>query len=209
MLIKSACFVAAAPKLSAMPPESSPEVAFAGRSNVGKSSLLNCLLSRKKLVRTGSKPGVTRQLNFFSVNDNLLLVDLPGYGYARVSKSERREWKPLVEGYLVKRQTLRGVVVIVDVRRGPEKEEAELLAFLAEKGIPSVLVATKADKLSRGKAASEVRKIGAAAGQRAVLFSAETGQGREDLWKVIEGFLEEPEKGGEKEATQGAEVQDE
>ncbi len=191
MRVTAARFVGAAARPGQEPRLGLPEIAFAGRSNVGKSSLLNALVGRRALARTSSTPGRTRQLNFFVVNERLGLVDLPGYGFAVGSEAERREWKPLVERYLRDRPTLRGVVVIVDARRGLEAEEIELLGYLAEVGRPAVLVATKLDKLGRGDATRALRRLeGVAGGAVPVLgFSARTGEGRVALWRAIEAWI--------------------
>lgn len=194
MRIVAARFETAAARPGGEPAPGPPEVAIAGRSNVGKSSLLNTILGRRALARTSSTPGRTRQLNFFLVNDAFRLVDLPGYGFAVGPERERRAWGPLVETYLRTRETLRGVVLIVDVRRGLEREEIELLAFLAEQGRPALLVATKTDKLGRGAAARAIRKLeGTAGGAVPVVgFSARTGEGRERLWQLVAGWLDAP-----------------
>jgi GTP-binding protein len=136
------------------PSDGLPEVAVLGRSNVGKSSLVNALLGRRKLARTSARPGKTRRIHFYRVDGELYLVDLPGYGYAAVSKRERGAWQPLVESYLRgEREPLRGAILIVDIRRGPEREERELLDWLDAERIPVALALTKSDKLSRGQAA--------------------------------------------------------
>jgi GTP-binding protein len=135
------------------PPPTLPEVAFAGRSNVGKSSLLNRLLHRRSLARTSRTPGRTQAIHFYRVNDRFLFVDLPGYGYARAPEALRRAWRPLVEGYLEGRASLRAVVVIVDIRHDPAEGDVELLDYLAHHAIPAVLVLAKADKLPRGRQA--------------------------------------------------------
>jgi GTP-binding protein len=194
--VLDATFVAGAPTLASLPPPTLAEVAFAGRSNVGKSSLLNAVMQRKSLARTSNTPGCTRQLNVFAVRcaDDLAVnfVDLPGYGWARRSKTERAEWQAMIEGYLRRRAALRAVVVIVDVRRGVEEEERQLIDFLAgprevsaSKAIEVILVATKLDKLSgsaRKPALAAVRK---GAGGAVVGFSAVSGEGREELWGRI------------------------
>jgi GTP-binding protein len=189
--VTAARFVGAAARPGGEPPPGPPEVAFAGRSNVGKSSLLNALVGRRGLARTSGTPGRTRQLNFFVVNERVGLVDLPGYGYAVGSDAERRSWKPLVESYLRDRPTLRGVVVIVDLRRGLEAEEIELLGYLAEIGRPACLAATKLDKLGRGEATRALRRLeGVAGGAVPVIgFSARSGEGRVALWRAIEGWI--------------------
>jgi GTP-binding protein len=189
--VTAARFAGAAAQPGQEPALGVPEVAFAGRSNVGKSSLLNALVGRRGLARTSSTPGRTRQLNFFVLNERIGFVDLPGYGYAVGSEAERRSWGPLVEQYLRERPTLRGVVVIVDARRGLEAEEIELLGFLAEIGRPACLVATKLDKLGRGEATRAIRRLqGVAGGAVPVLgFSARSGDGRVTLWRTIDGWI--------------------
>ena len=191
MRVSAARFAGAAARPGEEPPALLPEVAIAGRSNVGKSSLLNALTGGRGLARTSRTPGRTRQLNFFVVDEAIALVDLPGYGFAVGAESERRSWGPLVEGYLRTRATLRGVVVIVDVRRGLEAEEIELLGFLAELGRPAALVATKLDKLGRGEATRALRRLeGVAGGAVPVIgFSARSGAGRDALWRLIRGWI--------------------
>lgn len=201
--IANAEFRAGAAKKEQVPPpaefDDAPEIAFAGRSNVGKSSLLNMMLARRGLARTSSTPGCTRQINFFDVGlakattetsgvGRLVFVDLPGYGYAKVSKSEALAWKELLEGYLHGRPTLRGVVILVDVRRGLEHEEEELLEFLAERPELSVIVAaTKLDKLPRSQQKSALAKLSRGGKVSVVGTSAEGGDGREALWSRIFG----------------------
>ncbi len=141
------------------PDDGLPEVAVAGRSNVGKSSFINALLGRRRLARISRTPGRTRRIHFYRVDDAMYLVDLPGYGYAAVAREERGSWRPLVESYLRGTRTpLRGVIVLVDVRRGPEGEERELLAWLAREGIPAKLVFTKRDKLKASRLAQVLRQ---------------------------------------------------
>ena len=164
---------------------SQPEIAFAGRSNVGKSSLINRLLNRK-IARTSQTPGRTRQLNFFTINQVLTFVDLPGYGYAKVAKSERTAWQRLIEDYLIHAPNLCGVVIILDIRRGPEEEEAALADFLAYHNRPFLFVATKCDKLKRNQREKQrqllTRQIG---GEPLLLFSARDGQGTDTLWQAM------------------------
>jgi GTP-binding protein len=187
--VLDAVFVATAVKASGLPAPALPEIAFAGRSNVGKSSLINTLVQRRKLVRTSATPGATRGLNLFRATlrggEQLDLVDLPGYGYAKVSKVERGSWGPLIEGFLTRRAGLRAVVVIVDARRGLEPDDAQLLDFLAHNALPAYVVATKVDKLPASRQKPAVAAIAREAGVRAFGFSSEDGTGREPLWRVL------------------------
>ncbi len=214
--VSRAEFAAGAARRDQVPPakdfEDAPEIAFAGRSNVGKSSLLNMMLARKGLARTSNTPGCTRQINFFDVGlakaaprpaeagdaaadpkpelpSRVIFVDLPGYGYAKVSKSEATAWKELLEGYLHQRPTLRAVVVLVDIRRGLEQEELDLVEFLAERPSLRVIIAvTKVDKLARSAQKPALDRLSKGPdGERleVVATSAETGAGREALWGRI------------------------
>jgi GTP-binding protein len=196
LIIADARFIAGVAASGQLPPPALAEVAFAGRSNVGKSSLLNALLGRKGLVRTGSTPGTTRQLNLFQVRSSdgleLVMVDLPGYGFAKRGKQEKSRWGELIEDYLSTRVTLRALVLLVDVRRGIETEERELLEFVRSTGetahrpdLPTIVVATKIDKLSVSARKPRVAGIGKELGGRVIGFSATTGEGREALWSAI------------------------
>jgi GTP-binding protein len=191
--VLDASFVAAARAPEQLPPPAFPEVAFAGRSNVGKSSLINALAGRRKLVGTSSPPGATRGIHTFRLRlrldgkDEAMvdLVDLPGYGYAQRSKKERRSWGPLMEQFFRSREGLRAVVVIVDARRGVEPDDLELLQFLEHAGRHAVLVATKVDKLPRSARAGALRRIGAQTALDAVPFSSVDGVGRDALWALL------------------------
>ncbi len=188
MMITSAEFVTSAVRPAQYPPPDLPEFAFAGRSNVGKSSLINTLVSRRKLVQTSSTPGKTRLINFFRVNAAFSFVDLPGYGYARVSEEERRRWRPMVEQYLAGRDNLKGVIVVLDIRRAPSGEDGQLLQWLERRDIPAVLVATKADKLSKTAQAKQLGIISDALEadlDDIVLFSSKSRQGRDGLWRAL------------------------
>jgi len=188
MIIKSAEFVTSAVKKSQYPPEGLPEIAFAGRSNVGKSSLINTLVNRKHLVKTSSTPGRTQLINFFDINNNLTFVDLPGYGYARVPVSVRKKWGPMIETYLSTRKTLSGVVIIMDIRRLPREEEQNLIGWLAHFSIAGIWVLTKTDKLSKTKIVKQQDAIVRALGVKkedVILFSAKTRRGRDAVWDAI------------------------
>jgi GTP-binding protein len=177
-------------------PESDlPEIAFSGRSNVGKSSLLNTLVRRKALARVSATPGKTREINFFRVNDAFHLVDLPGYGYARVSKAARQAWRPLIEGYLRTSRSLRGVVQLIDARHAPTPDDLTMIDFLASLGVPTIVAATKIDKL---RPADRERSLAALArslgidGDQIIPFSARTREGRDELAQAITSLLAEP-----------------
>ena len=165
-----------------------PEIAFSGRSNVGKSSLINKLVRRKALARVSSTPGKTREINFFRVNDAFCLVDLPGYGYARVSKEDRAAWRPLVEGYLRKTPRLRGVVQLIDARHDPSPEDRQMLDFLADLGLPTIVALTKIDKLRSRESARRVAALEQTLGldpAQVIPFSATSGEGRAELAHAI------------------------
>ncbi len=165
-----------------------PEVAFAGRSNVGKSSLLNKLVRRKAFARVSRTPGRTREINFFRVNDRFILSDLPGYGYAKISKEKKADWKPLIEGYLKRTPALVGVVQLLDIRREPSDDDVSMLDFLAEIGVPTVIVLTKVDKLSKAAGparANEIMSALALSREQTIPFSATTGEGRDELAEAL------------------------
>jgi len=194
MKIVSADFVMSAEEPSHYPREGLPEVAFAGRSNVGKSSLINTLVKRKRLARVSSTPGHTRLINFHRINNKYMFADLPGYGYAKVSKKERERWKRMVETYLVSRQELRAAVLIMDLRRTPREDELDLIGFLTGHGITPVLVATKADKLGKTKRVKPLKEMAKALGiapETIIAFSMVTGEGRDALWRKLRELMEE------------------
>jgi GTP-binding protein len=177
-------------------PESKwPEVAFAGRSNVGKSSLLNRLVRRKRFARVSNTPGRTREVNFFLVNGKFVLVDLPGYGYARISKERRAEWKPLIEGYLQSSKELRGIVQLLDVRHDPTGDDVQMLAFLASLGVPTLFALTKIDKLTASQRQSRIAAlvdILETNEDQVIPFSAVTGEGRDELAEAVAALVEQP-----------------
>ncbi len=194
MIIKSAEFLTSAAKSSQYPPGELPEIAFAGRSNVGKSSLINTLVNRKHLVKTSSTPGRTRLLNFFAVNDLFAFVDLPGYGYARVPEAVKKQWGPMIETYLSTRTSLKGVVLIMDIRRIPGDEELSVIDWLNHYRIPQILVLTKADKLSKTRQISRQKEISEKLSVdkgKLILFSATSRQGKEHVWERIESMIGE------------------
>jgi GTP-binding protein len=196
MRVVSAAIVESAGRIDQFPRGERPEVAFAGRSNVGKSSLINRLLGRRGLARTSSTPGRTRTINFYLVNQAVLFADLPGYGYAKVSRSLQEDWWALVEGYLTHRVPLRGVVHLVDARHPPTDRDQGLQDFLVAVGAPSVIVLTKADKVPRGQRravqAAAAHLLGLARPEMGLFFSAETGEGAPELWRAVDALLAAP-----------------
>jgi len=169
-----------------------PEIAFAGRSNVGKSSLLNALVRRKSFARVSRTPGRTREINFFRVNNGFVLVDLPGYGYARVSKEKKSEWRPMIESYLRRTTQLRGIVLLLDIRREPSDDDRAMLDFLAEVEVPTIVALTKTDKLSKAAAherAAEITRSLALNADQIIPFSAHTGEGRVELLEAITSLV--------------------
>lgn len=190
MIIKKADIFITAVGPAQYPTNNLPEVAFAGRSNVGKSSLINTLVNRKSLVRTSSTPGKTRHINFFTINDELFLVDLPGYGYAKVSKEEKKSWGKMIEDYLNHREPLKLVVLLVDIRHEPTEDDKLMFDWMKATGSNIVVVATKADKLTRNhanKSLALIRKsLSLSEGDILMPFSSDTRQGKDELWDIIE-----------------------
>mgnify|MGYP001370977855 FL=1 len=191
MRIHSAEFLLSASTKRQFPAETLPEIAFAGRSNVGKSTLINSLLNRKKLVKTSATPGKTQLINFFKVNDKFYFVDLPGYGYAKVPESVRRKWQNLVEAYLSERKTLRNVVLIIDSRHNPTTQDRQLLEWLKYFQRPSLIVASKIDKLKRGQVKNHLQKIknnlsieSAPLGHSSMQYGS-----REEIWKKLDPWI--------------------
>ena len=192
MIIRSAKFVCSAVTPGHYPPDDLPEVAFAGRSNVGKSSLINKILNRKKLVRTSKTPGRTQLLNFFEINELWRFVDLPGYGYAKVPAEVQKRWRPMVESYLTTRVNLRGMVWLLDIRREVSKEDLTLWDWLQAKQITVIIVITKADKLSKNKRNKQAASIAKSLGRKAqelIQFSATSGEGKDEIWQALRQLL--------------------
>ncbi len=194
LVIRNVEFIGGMSEKRGWRPESSlPEIAFAGRSNVGKSSLLNALVRRKSFARVSRTPGRTREINFFRVNNAFVLVDLPGYGYARISKEQKAEWKPLIEAYLRRTTQLRGIVLLLDIRREPSDDDRAMLTFLAELEVPTIVALTKTDKLSKLAAQWRVTEISRALSlesDQVIPFSANSGEGRVELLEAITDLVE-------------------
>jgi GTP-binding protein len=192
MIIKSAEFVKSAVKPEQYPAAVLPEISFTGRSNVGKSSLINTLVNRKRLVKTSATPGRTQLINFFLINKTFSFVDLPGFGYAKVPASVRKKWGPMIETYLSTRKTLKGVVLIMDVRRIPGIQDLNFIEWLYYYNIPGILILTKADKLSKTKQLTQQATIAKALSvdkDDLILFSAKSRLGKDAVWDAIEGLI--------------------
>jgi GTP-binding protein len=193
MKITSAKFVKSAVWPPQYPPAILPEIAFVGRSNVGKSSLINTLVGRKNLAKTSNTPGRTQLINFFTINEKISFVDLPGYGFAKVSQSVKKDWGDMIEAYLRERQSLCLVVLILDIRRDPSEDDLSLRDWLSHYCIPFLYILTKADKLSNNQAIARKRAIektlGISADKKPILFSAITQKGKDDIWQFLENHL--------------------
>lgn len=192
MKIISAEFIKSAVDPANYPKECLPEVAFAGRSNVGKSSLINSLLNRKKLVKVSSTPGKTQLINFFKINNQFVFVDLPGYGFAKVPENIKKRWGKMIETYFKESKNLKLVVLILDIRRTPNENDRLMLEWLDYYRIQTVFAATKSDKIKRSEKNKQVRLILESINEpedRAITFSSKNGEGKKDLWKVIKNFI--------------------
>lgn len=193
MKILQADYVISAVGPAQYPSDGLPEIALAGRSNVGKSSFINKMLGRRNLVRTSEKPGKTQKLNYFIINGSFYFVDVPGYGYAKVSKKDREAWGRMLDKYFSEREQLCAVIQLVDLRHPPTQQDVQMHEYLAYYKRPIITVATKADKLSKGKYASQkqmiARGLGLTKNEPLLIFSSMTGMGKEDIWRVLEPFL--------------------
>lgn len=191
--IRKAEFITSAVNSQGYPEGNLPEIALAGRSNVGKSSLINKFLNRKNLAKTGNTPGKTQMLNFYNINDEFTFVDLPGYGYAKVSKAMQANWGKMMNEYFSRRENLQAVLQVVDIRHSPSAEDRQMHGFLRTRGIPVLVVATKADKISRGKWPKHLKEIAQALEipdwKMILPYSAETGLGVTELHQAVEEIL--------------------
>jgi GTP-binding protein len=193
MKVVSSDIVISAVRPAQYPETDLPEFALAGRSNVGKSSFINKMLNRKGLARISSKPGKTQTLNFYLINEILHFVDVPGYGYAKVSKSERAAWGKMIETYFTSREQLRAAVLIVDLRHPPTQDDVMMYDFLKHYDIPCVVIATKADKIPRGKWQKYLKvtkeTLDIDENDHIVLFSSETGEGKDKAWSILQSYM--------------------
>lgn len=201
MIIKRAEFITSLDSLRAFPDQGLPEIAMAGKSNVGKSSMINSLCNNKKLARTSSEPGKTRLINLYKVNEEMLLADLPGYGFAKAPQSEKQKWAKMIEGYLAGSENLRHVLQLVDIRHEPTKADIQMVNYLRYYDLPFTVVATKADKLSRAQMQKQIHQICRALVVQPweiIPYSSENGYGKDKLLTVIDGILN-PEPAAEEE----------
>ena len=197
MIIKTVNLETVCGYTSVLPENGKPEVAFAGKSNVGKSSLINALMNRKSLARTSAQPGKTQTINFYNINDLMYFTDLPGYGYAKVSQSEKEKWGKLIERYLKGSKDLKAVFLLVDIRHAPNANDKQMYEWVTFNGFKPIIIATKLDKIKRSQIQKQVKIIketlGLEKGSIVIPFSAETKQGREEIWNTIDeicGFAE-------------------
>ncbi|WP_368652224.1 ribosome biogenesis GTP-binding protein YihA/YsxC [Ornithinibacillus sp. 4-3] len=193
MKINSAEIIISAVSKKQYPDDRLPEIALAGRSNVGKSSFINRMIQRKKLVRTSSKPGKTQTLNFYLINEGFYFVDVPGYGYAKISKSEREKWGKMMEEYFETREDLRAVVLLTDVRHPPTKDDLQMYHYLKHFDIPVIIIATKLDKVAKNQRPKHIKQTKNAfqlvEGDTIIPFSSETGEGKDAAWAVLREYL--------------------
>ena len=190
MNVNNVCLEAVAVKKEQYPNGGLPEIAFAGKSNVGKSSLINAMINRKSLARTSGSPGKTRTINFYNVENSLMFVDLPGYGYAKISKSEKEKWGAMIENYLIKREFLRGIILLIDIIHEPGENDKMMYEWLKHYGHKIIIVATKSDKLKRSQINKHIsvimKTLGLLKEDIIIPFSSENKSGKNELWKIIE-----------------------
>lgn len=193
MIIKEAVLERVCGITSQLPDNSLPEIALAGKSNVGKSSLLNCLVNRKSLARTSSEPGKTQTINYYLVNKSFYLVDLPGYGYAKVSQSEREKWGRMIENYLNTSRAIRAIILLIDIRHEPGENDKMMYDWIVSQGFTPLIIATKADKIKRSQLAKSIKVIRTALNLTSddivIPFSSQTGQGKEEVYSLISDFV--------------------
>lgn len=193
MVIKQVALETVCGITSTLPENTLPEVAFAGKSNVGKSSLINALMNRKSLARTSAQPGKTQTINFYRINDDLYLVDLPGYGFAKVPESEKQKWGKMVERYLQKSKQLRAVFLLVDIRHAPGEHDKMMYDWIIRQGYEPIIICTKLDKIKRSQKEKQLKLIkeglSVRSGTKIFAFSAETKQGREELWEEMDRLV--------------------
>ena len=193
MVIKNVNLETVCGVTSKLPDNAYPEVAFAGKSNVGKSSLINALMNRKSLARTSAQPGKTQTINFYNINDAMYLVDLPGYGYAKVSEAEKEKWGKMIERYLQTSKQLKAVFLLIDIRHDPSANDRQMYEWMVYQGYAPIIIATKLDKIKRSQIQKQVKAIrvglNVEPGTIIIPFSAETKQGRDEIWELIDSFV--------------------
>ena len=193
MVIKNVSLETVIGVTSKIPDNQLPEIAFAGKSNVGKSSLINALMNRKSLARTSAQPGKTQTINFYNINDELYFVDLPGYGYAKVSQQEKEKWGKMIEKYLHRSKVLQAVFLLVDIRHEPSANDRQMYEWILANGYHPIVIATKLDKINRSQIAKQVKLVKQGLGVDkdtiVIPFSAETKQGREEIYEILDGVL--------------------
>ncbi len=197
MLIKKVSLETVMGVTSRIPQNTMPEIAFAGKSNVGKSSLINALMNRKSLARTSAQPGKTQTINFYNINDALYFVDLPGYGYAKVSQQEKEKWGKMIEKYLRQSKVLKAVFLLVDIRHDPSANDKIMYEWILSNGFHPIIIATKADKINRSQLQKQLKAVrqGLNVDKDTIVipFSAQTKQGREEIYELIDHMIEQPE----------------
>ena len=197
MVIKNVSLETVIGVTSKIPQNELPEIAFAGKSNVGKSSLINALINRKSLARTSSQPGKTQTINFYNINGELYFVDLPGYGYAKVSQQEKEKWGNMIERYLHQSKVLKAVFLLIDIRHDPSANDKTMYEWILSNGFHPIIIATKADKINRSQLQKQIKAVrqglGADKDTVVIPFSAQTKQGREEIYEVVDRLMAQPE----------------
>ena len=197
MVIKNVSLETVIGVTSKIPQNELPEIAFAGKSNVGKSSLINALINRKSLARTSSQPGKTQTINFYNINGELYFVDLPGYGYAKVSQQEKEKWGKMIERYLHQSKVLKAVFLLIDIRHDPSANDKTMYEWSLSNGFHPIIIATKADKINRSQLQKQIKAVrqglGADKDTVVIPFSAQTKQGREEIYEVVDRLMAQPE----------------